>query len=216
MFKAVIFDFNGTLFWDTKLHNEAWDSYLGKYDISLTDRQKHLHLHGKNNRQIALDLFGEDISEAEIEKISREKELLYQQMVQDTRLRLADGVLDLLIFLKDQGIAIAIVTASDKLNVDFFIRYLQLEKWFEASHIIFNDGSMKGKPDPDMFLIAMEKLGCLATETVIFEDSDNGIMAAHLAKPGRLIIVDSASNDYSKWQYQVIRSFHDLDRSIFL
>ena len=216
MYKAVIFDFNGTLFWDTKLHNEAWDSYLEKYDICLTDRQKHLHLHGKNNRQIVLDLFGKTVSEAEIERISREKELMYQQMVQDTRLRLADGVVDLFLFLKEQGIAIAIVTASDKLNVDFFIRYLQLKKWFEASRIIFNDGSMKGKPDPDMFLIAMEKLGYSAAETVIFEDSDNGIMAAHLAKPGKLIIVNSAANDYSKWQYQVIKSFHELDRAIFL
>ena len=215
MIKGVIFDFNGTLFWDTELHNQTWDRYLAKYRIFLSDEEKHLRLHGKNNRQIVLDVFGQDVPENEIVRISTEKELMYQDLVREMKLTLAKGAVDLLEFLIAKQISVSIVTASDKLNVDFFIDYVNLLQWFPPDHIIFNDGSMKGKPDPEMLLKAMDIMGCKAKETIIFEDSENGITAAHRAQPARLIIVDSANHDYSKWDYPVIRSFSEADQIMF-
>lgn len=214
-FKGVIFDFNGTMLWDTSLHNQAWDSYLEQYGIRLTDREKFLRLHGKNNRQIIRDLLGREVPEEEIARISREKELLYQEMLRSCGLQLADGLVALMEYLKDSKVSMSIVTASDRLNVEFFTRYFNLLKWFDSSRIIFNDGTMSGKPDPDMFLLAMERMGCRPSETLIFEDSENGILAAHRAQPGKLIIVDSTGNDYTHWEYEVVRSFDEVDRSIF-
>jgi beta-phosphoglucomutase-like phosphatase (HAD superfamily) len=132
-----------------------------------------------------------------------------------TGLQLAEGAQDLIEFLLEHNIPISIVTASDKLNVDFFIEYLQLGQWFDMDKIIFNDGTMKGKPDPEMFLLAMSRMGCTADETAIFEDSENGIKAADRAKPGKLFIVNSAGNDYAHWKHEVIHSFHEVDRSLF-
>ena len=128
MINGVIFDFNGTLFWDTELHNQTWDRYLTRYDILLTDEEKHLHLHGKNNRQIVRDLFGSKVSEDEIMRISAEKELMYQDLVRRVKLQLAEGVVDLLEFLIKRQIPISIVTASDKLNVDLLNIYVSY--WF--------------------------------------------------------------------------------------
>jgi HAD superfamily hydrolase (TIGR01509 family) len=195
MIRGVIFDFNGTLFWDTDLHNQTWDRYLTRYGIRLSDTEKHLHLHGKNNRQIVEELFGKDVSDVEVERISREKELLYQEAAIESGLQLADGAVELIEFLIAHHIPISIVTASDKLNVDFFIDYLQLGQWFDEDKIIFNNGTMKGKPDPEMFLLAMSRMGCSPGETAIFEDSENGIKAADRARPGKLYIVNSAGND---------------------
>ena len=161
------------------------------------------------------DLFGRDVTDEEITRISREKELMYQDLVKEVGLQMADGAVGLLEFLKKNEIPISIVTASDKLNVDFFIDYLDLHQWFLPERIIYNDGTMKGKPDPEMFLKAMNIMGCEPHETLIFEDSENGITAAHRARPARLIIVDSANNDYSNWDFQVIRSFRDVDRGLF-
>jgi HAD superfamily hydrolase (TIGR01509 family) len=213
---AVIFDFNGTLFWDTALHNATWDRYLKDYNIQLSDTEKHLRLHGKNNRQIVQDLFGHDVSEEEIARISREKELRYQEMVIEKNLQLADGAEELLIFLKQESIPVSIVTASDKLNVDFFIEYLNLTRWFDPDRIIFNDGTMKGKPDPEMFLLAMQRMDAKPEETVIFEDSETGITAAHRARPGKLFIVNSTESDYSHWKYPVISSFREVNRDLFI
>jgi len=55
--KGAVFDFNGTLFWDTSFHNRAWDIFLENHSISLSDSEKHESLHGRTNREILLNIF---------------------------------------------------------------------------------------------------------------------------------------------------------------
>ena len=78
--KGVVFDFNGTLFWDTKLHNEAWDIFLEKSGIRLTDREKVEKIHGKNNKDIISSLFPGQLAREEISELSIEKERNYQKI----------------------------------------------------------------------------------------------------------------------------------------
>lgn len=210
MFKGVIFDFNGTIFWDTPLHNKAWDIYLEQFDVRLSDKEKHLKLHGKNNNQLITDLFNADLTDQQIDTIAREKELLYQQLVKKNQLQLADGVTEIFERLKQLGIAFTIVTASDKLNVDFFFDHLDLHRWFDRDKVVFADGSLKPKPFPDMFLKGMENMHVKPHETIIFEDSETGLISAKEAKPGKIIIVNSNNMDYSSWPFKVINSFHEL------
>lgn len=215
MFKGAIFDFNGTLFWDTHLHNKAWDIYLGRYNISLTSEEKHRKLHGKNNIQLINDLFDVELSEKEVLTIAREKELIYQDLVKKDNLQLADGVIELFGYLIQNKIQFTIVTASDKLNVEFFIDYLGLDKWFDRDKIVYADGTSKPKPHPDMFLKAMHLLDLKPSETVIFEDSETGLQAAKNARAGKVIIIDSTGADYSNWDFEIVRSFHKLEKTIF-
>ena len=56
--KGIVFDFNGTLFWDKHLHNKAWDIFLKQHNIILSDERKLLILHGKNIELIIEELFG--------------------------------------------------------------------------------------------------------------------------------------------------------------
>jgi len=51
-FRGVIFDFNGTLLWDTELHNRAWDEFLKKHNLKLSDKEKNEKIHGRNNELI--------------------------------------------------------------------------------------------------------------------------------------------------------------------
>jgi beta-phosphoglucomutase len=60
-FKGAIFDFNGTLFWDTAYHNEAWDTWLGRNGMEMTNEEKDLRIHGKNNKDIFEGLYGRKI-----------------------------------------------------------------------------------------------------------------------------------------------------------
>ena len=55
--KGVIFDFNGTLFFDTQLHNQAWDIFLERYSLNLDDEEKDRKIHGKNNADILTNIF---------------------------------------------------------------------------------------------------------------------------------------------------------------
>lgn len=213
--KGVVFDFNGTLFWDTKIHNKAWDIILEKRGIRITDTEKNEKIHGKNNNDIWNTLFTEQVPEDEIDRFCFEKERIYRELCLKTDLQLAPGARDFLNFLMINKIPHTIATASGPENIDFFFRHLKLNYFFDRSKVIYNDGNILSKPHPQIFLIAIEILGILENETLVFEDSIAGIMAAENAGVGRIIIVDSNGVDYSKWNYQVIKNFLEVDRNIF-
>ena len=213
--KGVIFDFNGTLFFDTHLHNQAWDIFLKKHSIALTDEEKNVKIHGKNNAEIMSNLFSKDLSEDDIKTLSIQKEDIYQSLCLKEKMELAPGVLDFLEYLDKNNIPFTIATASDLYNLQFYFEHLELKKYFDLDQIVYSNGKIKSKPHPEIFLKAMDVLNIDASETLIFEDSTSGILAAQNSRAKKIIIVDSANNDYSKWNYDVITSFKEIDTSIF-
>ncbi len=214
--KGVVFDFNGTLFWDTKLHNQAWDLFLAKNGIVLTNEEKNKKIHGKNNKDILTNIFFKPLSKSEIKQLTIEKENIYQKLCLQTNMELAPGAKEFLIFLRSSNIPYTIATASGLENVDFYFRHLALNDFFDRSKIVFNDGQIPSKPNPQIFQKAIKILEIQNDETLIFEDSIAGIMAAENANAGTIIIVDSNNDDYNKWDHQKIKNFNEVDRTIFI
>jgi len=210
--KVVIFDFNGTLLWDTQLHNRAWDQFLEKHEIQISDDEKDQRIHGRLNGEILKDLLGDELSMDIIRKYSIEKEVIYQNILIESGLALAKGVVELFDQLKQRGIPMAIATASGKLNVDFYIKTFDLHQWFKPSHIIYNDGSMRGKPYPDIFQKAINILEARPEDVIILEDSISGIKAAESAGAGEIIIVNSSGGSYEIYsnKYEIIDTLEGL------
>lgn len=213
--RGVVFDFNGTLFWDTGIHNEAWDIFLEKNNIRLSNEEKNKKIHGRNNKEILNTLFSRELSKEDIERFSEEKEEIYQNLCLQTNMQLAPGAKDFFEFLRDIDIPFAIATASERNNVDFYFEHLELSSFFEKSRVIFNDGSIKSKPDPQIFQKAMAAMELKGKETLIFEDSISGIKAAENAGAAKIIIVNSNNDDYGSWDYQQIKNFKDVDKNMF-
>lgn len=213
--KGVVFDFNGTLYWDTALHNMAWDQFLEKNNIFLSDEEKDRRIHGKNNIDILKNLFARELSPAEIAGMSIEKEDIYQRMCLKHKLGLAPGSVTFFKFLKKNKIPYTIATAADLYNIDFYFEYLHLGAYFDKSKVVYSDGTIPSKPDPEIFQKALGILGLEANDVLIFEDSDAGIEAAENAGAGKIMIVNSNRSDYSRWKHQVISSFEEVDRDIF-
>lgn len=207
--KGVIFDFNGTLYWDTALHNSAWDQFLEKNRIFLSDEEKDSRIHGKNNIDILKNLFARELSTVEIARMSIEKEDIYQSMCLKHKLGLAPGCITFFKFLKKNKIPYTIATAADLYNIDFYFEHLKLGAYFEKSKVVYSDGTIRSKPDPEIFLKALGILGLEARDVLIFEDSKAGIEAAENAGAGKIIIVNSNKSDYSTWDHQVISSFEE-------
>lgn len=216
IYTAVIFDFNGTLLWDTPYHDQAWDVFLHKHGIKLSVAEKAQKIHGKPNRDIFKSLFESDLSEAEIHEMTQEKEKLYRDICQRLELNLAPGADDFIGFLNSNKIPFAIATSSGWENVSFYIEKMKLEKWIPLENIIFDNGSFRGKPHPDIFLKAMEKLQQAPENVVIFEDSPTGLKAAENAKAGKIIIVDSAEGDYDNFSHEKINHFNQVDKKLFI
>lgn len=215
-YTGVVFDFNGTLFWDTKLHNKAWSIFLSRHNMSLSEEEMFRNVHGKNNKDIFQTLFP-DISQGGIADCIAEKEGIYQQLCLQTDMRMAPGAIDFFNFLKENGIPFTIATASGRENLDFYFKHLPLSQWFDYDKIVYNNGKIKGKPDPQIYQLAMDKIGRSPDETIVFEDANMGLLAARNAHVGRIIVVDSNDDDYGDWSScQKIKNFDEVDRYLFL
>lgn len=216
-YKGVIFDFNGTLFWDTDLHNRAWDKFFDKYQIKMTDTEKFQYMHGKNNKDILDSLFDHQLTEHENAKLALEKEMIYQELCLKTAMTLAPGAEDFLTFLSKQEIPYTIATASGIENLEFYFKHLNLSVWFDINKVVYNNGKIKGKPDPEIYITAMSVIEREAKDTIVFEDAIAGLEAAKNAKAGKIIIVDSYNDDYTGWEkYQKIHHYNNVDKQLFL
>lgn len=142
-YKGIIFDFNGTLYWDSEKHKQTWREYSKKLrGTAFTDEEMLKYMFGRTNEQIIRYAIGKQPSPEIVETMGQEKEALYREMCLEDKenLHLADGVPEFLDYLKANGIKMTIATMSDKLNVDFYIEQFHLEKWFDLDKIVYSDG----------------------------------------------------------------------------
>lgn len=213
--RGVIFDFNGTLFWDTVYHNRAWDVFLERRDTKIPDVEKMTLMHGKTNRDIFENLFGRRVDDEELERLTEEKESLYRDICRGEKSGLAPGAQEFLDFLSIHAVPRTIATASRPANVDFFFDFFSLSRWFDRALVVCDDGKIRGKPHPDIYLEAARKLGIDPGDAVVFEDSSVGIEAARAARAGKIIIVAPQSGDDGAPGFPVITDFRQVDRGLF-
>lgn len=202
MYKGIIFDFNGTLFWDSEKHLEAWREFSKRLrPYPFTDEEMREYMFGRTNEDIIAYLIGEKPSKEMVDTFGQEKEAVYRQMCRDDKenTHLAPYAGEFLDWLKENNIPGTIATMSEKSNVDFYIKEFNLEKWFDTDKIVYSDGTIKGKPAPDIYEIAAEKLGLKPQECVVVEDAVSGIEAARAAGIGKIVAIASMeSPDFYK------------------
>jgi HAD superfamily hydrolase (TIGR01549 family) len=221
-FKGIIFDFNGTLYWDSHLHKQAWREYSKILRGTMfSDEEMVKYMFGRTNEQIIRYAIGKQPTPEMVAEYGDEKEELYRQMCLKDKehFHLAKGAVEFLDFLKENGIPRTIATMSDKTNVDFFIEHFYLEKWFEIDKIVYSDGIIPGKPAPDIYQIAAEKLGLQPKECIVVEDALSGIKAAEDAGIGKIVAICSEEPPELYENIPavtgIIKDFNEFDKSLF-
>ena len=174
MFKAILFDLNGTMINDMEYHINAWYNLLNNLGARLSIEETKLQCYGKN-QELLERIFPGRFSDQEMEKMSMEKEKKYQQTFRP-HLKLIAGLDEFLQENKETGIKMGIGTAAIRFNVDFVLDGLQLHHYFDS--IITADDVINSKPDPETFLKGAGQLGVLPEECLVFEDSPKGAEAA--------------------------------------
>lgn len=194
MINGIIFDFNGTLFWDSKMHDKAWNEFAMKErGKGLTPEDLLLRVHGKINKDILSFVFDRELTAEEASRFSEEKEAMYREIVKSSKskYRMAQGAEELLDQLLCLKIPFTIATSSEKSNVDFYYEYLDLKRWFDYEKIVYENGQMKPKPNPEIFLIAAQKIGVPIEECIILEDSYTGIKAGRSSGAEKVLFVEN-------------------------
>lgn len=196
MYEAVIFDFNGTLFFDTEKHIEAWKSYAEQIVGRPLKDEENAAIMGRSNQYILKYLLKRMPTDAETEKMGEEKESVYRELcVKDPNMfHLAPGATEFLDALKAANIPMAIATSSPLSNIDFYFERMGIGKWFDMSSVTYDDGTIKGKPEPDIYIAAMKNLGISPDGAIVFEDSLSGIRAAQRADAGKIIALASSNS----------------------
>jgi len=192
MIKTFVFDFNGTMFFDAEIQYESWRQFLlTTFNKTMTMNDFQQHIAGRNNHHTFNYFANKDLNDDDIRRLSAAKEKIYRQLCLDQpdKFHLVSGLAAFL----DKAVAsdrrVNIATASEKGNVQFFFKHLHLDKWFNPELVVINDGTLPGKPAPDMFLKAIRQVGGVPESAAVFEDSPSGIQAANNGKVAQTVLV---------------------------
>ena len=210
-YKAVIFDMDGLLFDTEIVYYEAsqmvadqmgfpYDKELYLKYLGVSDEEVLANYHqifasfGKNNVQ----KFINDAYEETIRRFSL------------GAVQLKPGVIELLDFLEEHRIPKVVASSNQRHIIELLLEKNQLTNYFET--IVSAENVKRAKPDPEIFLLAHEYLGTKKQETLVLEDSKNGILAAASAEIPVIMIPDllAPSEDLQQKTLAVLSSLHEV------
>ena len=175
--KAVIFDLDGVLADTGPFHRQAWFDLADKEGLKMSD-EIFSRTFGMQNYQILPLLAGRDLPAGQIKHMSDWKEKRYRELIADS-LVLAEGAETLISDLRNNGFLLAIGSSAPRKNIDFICSRIPLLGCFNAC--VAGEDVPRGKPAPDTFLKAAEKLSLGPNRCVVVEDAVQGIEAAKAA-----------------------------------
>jgi beta-phosphoglucomutase family hydrolase len=176
--RAVIWDLDGTLIDSAEYHWQAWQAVMAVETITIT-YDEYVADFGKRNDEILRGRVNASLSDAEIARISLAKEEGYRHLVRTKGLELLPGAAHWLARLQADGWRQALGTSAPRGNIDAVFAALDIKKHFDA--VMSSEEVRAGKPAPDVFLAAAEKLGIAPADCLVIEDAPAGIEAARRA-----------------------------------
>jgi beta-phosphoglucomutase len=177
--KAVLWDMDGTLVNSEELHWIAWRNTMAKEGIVIT-REQFLSTFGQRNDSIIPAWLGSAVSAERIERIGQAKEELYRDLVQRVGIAPESGVATWLDRLHKHGWQQAIASAAPRANIDAVLEALSATHVFQG--IVSAEDVHRGKPDPEVYLLAASRVDVPAERCIVVEDAAAGIEGARRAR----------------------------------
>lgn len=186
---AAIFDWDGVITNSIRQHQDAWER-LAKEEKKPMLPDAFRSGFGMKNDRIIPDVLGWTADAPEIARLSQRKEALYRAILQEVGIKTLPGVTEFLTALKAAAVPCAIASSTDYENIRVALDLIRLGGCFNV--IVSAEDVTRGKPDPQVFLLAAEKLAMPPTRCVVFEDAIVGIEAGHAA--GMKVVAVTTTN----------------------
>lgn len=179
-YRGIIFDLDGVIVDTAKFHFLAWRKLANDlgFDITLEQNEKLKGVSRVHSLEQILQWGGKTVSKADFERLMVSKNEDYLARISDmSEDDLLPGVKEVLDYLTENNIPFSLGSASK--NARPILKSLKIYDRFKA--IVDGNDVQKAKPDPEVFLIASEKLQMKPADCIVFEDSVAGVEAAKRA-----------------------------------
>jgi beta-phosphoglucomutase len=190
--KAAIFDMDGVLIDSYRAHLESWRQVAAEHNRVYTETQFAAGF-GRTSREVIAEQWqGESLPSEKIAEIDRRKESLFREIISRDFPAMA-GAIELIESLVGAGFRVTVGSSGPTENVRLAIERLGIGRLLSAT--VTGDDVKRGKPDPQVFLIAAERMRVPPARCVVVEDAPVGVEAAHrggmraiaLASTGRTV-----------------------------
>lgn len=189
---GAVFDMDGLMIDTEKLYLRYWKQAAADFGYDMQD--EHVYAIRSLARKYSIpklkSFFGQDFPTEDVR--ARRTELINAH-IRDNGIELKKGLFELLDWLKAHGVKLAVATATPRERAEMYLKKINALDYFDA--VICGDMITNGKPDPDIYLTAARELGLPPEQCAAFEDSPNGIKAAHSAGCHAVMIPDMTPPD---------------------
>ena len=207
--RAVLWDMDGTLIDSAELHWISWRNTLADEGITITHDQ-FLSSFGQRNDSILPQWLGAAATPERMEKIGNAKEELYRHLIRRDGISPLPGVADWIQRLHQQGWLQAVASAAPRANIDAVLEALSATHIFQA--IVSAEDVHRGKPDPEVYLVAASRVSVPPERCIVVEDAVAGIEGARRAG---MRSIGASRNGHQLFADVVVQSLDLLDSDAF-
>ena len=179
MIQAVLFDLDGVLVSTDELHFKAWERLAKDLAITTFTREDNARQRGVSRMEsleVVLEKSGQSYTREEKLALAEKKNAYYVEMLQTVdETYVLKNARETVLRLKEKGIRIAVGSVSK--NAPFILEQTGLLPLCDA--VACGHDTTRSKPDPEVFLVAAQKVGILPERCLVVEDADAGIEAGH-------------------------------------
>ena len=186
---AFIFDIDGTIIDSMPFHARSWEVFLKRRGAPPVGEDFFRRTAGRTGIEVMRELFG-PLPDADMLAFVREKEAIYRELFA-AEFREIAGFTAFARAAKSSGVRLACATAGDPDNIAFALGGLGLLEFFDAT--VGAHDVERGKPEPDLFLLAACRIGARPDECLVFEDAPLGIEGARRAGMRAVAITSTLS-----------------------
>jgi len=194
---AFLFDLDGTLVITDDIYFDVWYEMLSKYNILLTKDIFKQYIQGNNDKYVLKSLLMN--IQISLEELSEQKDELFIKNI--NKLKIIDGVYDIINQIKTSGHKMCIVTNCNKRVANEIVKYIHIEN--SIDFIISSNDCINGKPNSEPYKKAIERYKIANDKCFIFEDSKSGLLSAKGVNPKLLIGIETIYNKNEILNYGV-------------